>query len=104
MDELLLEGVVVSRLDDRLREGASWDGCTLIARPHAQACSLQLKLGKRSVTCHNMCTSVFCRILICPLHHVTTTDKGNDVTIYKFSCPSDFVQCANILCMQSLQC
>ena len=47
MDELLLEGVVVSRLDNKLREVASWNNCTLIARPHAKACSLQLKFGKR---------------------------------------------------------
>ena len=47
MDELQLEGVVVRRLDDELRVGASWDNCTLIARPHAKACSLQLKFGKR---------------------------------------------------------
>ena len=47
MNELVLEGVVVRRLDDELRIAASWDNCTLIARPHAKACSLQLKFGKR---------------------------------------------------------
>ena len=45
MDELLLEGVVVRRLDDELRVGASWDNCKLVARAHAKACSLQLKFG-----------------------------------------------------------
>ena len=48
MDEFLLKGVTVRKLDDELRVGASWDDCTLIARPHAKACSLQLKLGKRT--------------------------------------------------------
>ena len=46
MSELLLEGVVVRRLDDELRARASFDNCTLIARAHDKACSLQLKLGK----------------------------------------------------------
>ena len=57
MDELLLEGVVVRRLDDELRVGASWDNCTLIARTHAEACSLQLKFGKR-VLLDNVLTRV----------------------------------------------
>ena len=47
MDELLLKEVTVRRLDDELHTEASWDNCTLIARPHAKACSLQVKVGKR---------------------------------------------------------
>jgi len=48
MDELLLEGVVVRRLDDELRVGASWDNCKLTAKAHTKACSLQLKFGTRT--------------------------------------------------------
>ena len=47
MDECLLKEVTVRKLDEELRVGASWDDCTLIARPHAKACSLQVKFGKR---------------------------------------------------------
>jgi len=48
MDELVLEGVVIRRLNEELREEGSWDNCTLIARPHGKACSLQLKSGERA--------------------------------------------------------
>ena len=51
MDEFLLKGVTVRKLDDELRVGASWDNCTLIVRPHPKACSLQLKFGKRVYSC-----------------------------------------------------
>ena len=46
MEEFLLKGVTVRKLDDELQVGASWDNCKLIARQHAMVCSLQLKFGK----------------------------------------------------------
>ena len=46
MDDLLLDGVVVRKLNDELSAGASWNNCTLIARPRVNGCSLQLKIGK----------------------------------------------------------
>ena len=49
MEELNLQGVTVRKLDDELRAASSWDNCTLVARPGAKECSLQLKCGECTV-------------------------------------------------------
>ena len=63
MDECLLKEVTVRKLDEELRVGASWDNCTLIARSHAKACSLQLKFGKAFMGRVHTCivTTAYCR-------------------------------------------
>ena len=46
MEEVHLQGVIVRKLDAELRVAASWDNCTLTARPGAKECSLQVKSSK----------------------------------------------------------
>lgn len=46
MEDVHLQGVIVRKLDDELRVAASWDNCTLTARPGAKECSLQVKSSK----------------------------------------------------------
>ena len=52
MEELNLQGVIARKLDDELRAAASWDNCTLVVRPGAKECSLQLKCGRCTVLFH----------------------------------------------------
>jgi len=57
MEELVLEGVVVRRLDEELRAEGLSDNCTLIARPHSKACSVQLKCGECTTCLRYTCFS-----------------------------------------------
>ena len=62
MDELLLDDMVVRKLNDELSAGESWKNCTLIARPRAKGCSLQLKFGKRTASIDTFCLVIIVKI------------------------------------------